>query len=86
MSQFTITGFDACGGCCKLPVLFLHHHNAHGGPLDARLCAPVLCAGHMSEETRNADVSAAWGIIIAILTSAAVGWGYILALCFAIQV
>ena len=43
-------------------------------------------AGHMSEETKNADVSAAYGIIIAILTSAAVGFGYILALIFAIQV
>ena len=46
----------------------------------------AMRAGHMSEETRNADVSAAWGIVIAIVTSAMVGFGYILALCFAIQV
>ncbi|BDA43078.1 Amino-acid permease BAT1 [Coccomyxa sp. Obi] len=53
MSQFTLTGFDACG--------------------------------HMSEETKSADFSAPWGIIIAIATSAFVGWGYILALLFSIQ-
>ncbi|CAK0780294.1 hypothetical protein CVIRNUC_005001 [Coccomyxa viridis] len=53
MSQFTLTGFDACG--------------------------------HMSEETRNADVSAPWGIIVALGTSAVVGWGYIMALLFSIQ-
>ncbi|KAK9915256.1 hypothetical protein WJX75_006770 [Coccomyxa subellipsoidea] len=53
MSQFTLTGFDACG--------------------------------HMSEETKSADRSAPWGIILAIGTSAVVGWGYILALLFSIQ-
>lgn len=40
----------------------------------------------MSEETKSADFSAPWGIIIAISTSAFVGWGYILALLFSIQV
>ena len=40
----------------------------------------------MSEETRNADVSAPWGIIVALGTSAVVGWGYIMALLFSIQV
>ena len=42
--------------------------------------------GHMSEETKNADVSAPWGIIVALATSAVVGWGYIMALLFSIQV
>lgn len=42
--------------------------------------------GHMSEETKNADVSAPWGIIVALGTSAVVGWGYIMALLFSIQV
>ena len=53
----------------------------------------VLCCtagfdacGHMSEETKNADVSAPWGIIVALGTSAVVGWGYIMALLFSIQV
>jgi hypothetical protein len=46
---------------------------------------PARC-GHMSEETKNADVSAAYGIIIAIGSSALVGGGYILALLFSIQV
>ena len=54
MSQFTITGFDACA--------------------------------HMSEETKGADKSAAWAIIMAIGTSSIVGFGYILALLFSIQV
>ena len=40
----------------------------------------------MSEETKSADWSAPWGIIIAIATSALVGWGYLLALLFSIQV
>lgn len=40
----------------------------------------------MSEETKSADRSAPWGIILAIGTSAVVGWGYILALLFSIQV
>lgn len=54
MSQFTITGFDACA--------------------------------HMSEETKGADKSAAWAIVMAISTSAIAGWGYLLALLFSIQV
>ncbi|CAL5221654.1 g3881 [Coccomyxa viridis] len=53
MSQFTLTGFDACG--------------------------------HMSEETKNADVSAPWGIVVALGTSAVVGWGYLMALLYSIQ-
>ena len=40
----------------------------------------------MSEETKNADVSAPWGIVVALGTSAVVGWGYIMALLFSIQV
>lgn len=85
MSQFTITGFDACGGvtCCSIRCTTVAHAwRLLGKP--SGLCG--MRAGHMSEETRNADVSAAWGIVIAILTSAACGMGYILALCFAIQV
>ena len=42
--------------------------------------------GHMSEETRNADVSAPWGIVVALGTSAVVGWGYLMALLYSIQV
>ena len=60
------------------------------GTLDSN---SVLCytagfdaCGHMSEETKNADVSAPWGIIVALATSAVVGWGYIMALLFSIQV
>ena len=40
----------------------------------------------MSEETRNADVSAPWGIVVALGTSAVVGWGYLMALLYSIQV
>ena len=40
----------------------------------------------MSEETKGADKSAAWAIIVAIGTSAIAGWGYLLALLFSIQV
>jgi amino acid transporter len=40
----------------------------------------------MSEETKAADRSAPIGIIMAIGTSAVVGWGYIMALLFSIQV
>lgn len=54
MSQFTITGYDACA--------------------------------HMSEETKGADKSAAYAIIIAISASAVAGFAYILAITFSIQV
>jgi len=50
------------------------------------LHAHVRRCGHMSEETKSADRSAPWGIVLAIGTSAVVGWGYILALLFSIQV
>ena len=40
----------------------------------------------MSEETKGADKSAAWAIVLAIGTSAIAGWGYLLALLFSIQV
>ncbi len=40
----------------------------------------------MSEETKNADVSAPWGIVVALGTSAVVGWGYLMALLYSIQV
>ena len=41
--------------------------------------------GHMSEETKNADVSAAYGVVFSIITSAFVGFCYLLALTFSIQ-
>jgi hypothetical protein len=40
----------------------------------------------MSEETKNADVSAAKGVVIAVGTSAVVGLMLIMALLFSIQV
>ena len=43
------------------------------------------CA-HMSEETKNADVVAPWGILLSIIVSAVAGWLYIIALLFSIQV
>ena len=54
MSQFTITGYDACA--------------------------------HMSEETTTADKSAPIAIIMSVGVSALIGFGYILALLFSIQV
>ena len=41
--------------------------------------------GHMSEETKAADNNAAWGIVLALLTSATVGFIYVLGLLFSIQ-
>ena len=40
----------------------------------------------MSEETKGADKSAPRAIVMSIGASAVVGWGYILALVFSIQV
>lgn len=42
--------------------------------------------GHLSEETARADVSAPIGVIMALGVSAVIGWLYILALLFSIQV
>ncbi|CAL8461962.1 g1493 [Coccomyxa elongata] len=41
--------------------------------------------GHVSEETKNADRTSPWGIIMAVGTSVVLGFGYILALLFSIQ-
>lgn len=43
------------------------------------------CA-HMAEETKGADMSAAWAIVMSVSASAIAGWGYLLALLFSIQV
>ena len=42
--------------------------------------------GHMSEETQSADRYAAWGIVLAIGCSSAVGFLYVLSMMFSIQV
>lgn len=39
----------------------------------------------MSEETRSADRTAAWGIVLAVGTSAMSGLAYVLAIMFSIQ-
>ena len=41
---------------------------------------------HLGEETQRADVSAPIGVIIALAVSSVIGWLYILALLFSIQV
>ena len=41
--------------------------------------------GHLSEETRAADNNAAWGIVLALCTSATCGFIYVLGLLFSIQ-
>ncbi|KAK9918140.1 hypothetical protein WJX75_001594 [Coccomyxa subellipsoidea] len=41
--------------------------------------------GHMSEETKSADKTAAWGIVLAVGLSAISGFIYIIALMFSIQ-
>jgi hypothetical protein len=40
----------------------------------------------MSEETRQADKSAAWGVVLAVGCSAISGFVYVTALMFSIQV
>ena len=42
--------------------------------------------GHLSEETARADVAAPIGVILALGVSCVIGWLYILALLFSIQV
>lgn len=51
-----------------------------------RLRAGLGRCGHMSEETKNADVSAAYGVVIAVATSFVVGLLLILGMTFSIQV
>ena len=46
----------------------------------------ALRCGHVSEETKAADVNSAWGIMWAVGLSVVLGLGYILALLFSIQV
>lgn len=49
-------------------------------PACARRC------GHVSEETKNADRMCPWGIMMAVGSSVVLGFGYILALLFSVQV
>jgi hypothetical protein len=46
----------------------------------------VRRCGHISEETKAADKNSGWGILLAVGTSVVLGFGYILALLFSIQV
>jgi len=50
--------------------------------LDALACR----CGHVSEETKNADRTSPWGIMLAVGSSVILGFGYILSLLFSIQV
>lgn len=40
----------------------------------------------MSEETKSADLTSAWGILLAVFMSVVLGLGYVIALLFSIQV
>ena len=101
MSQFTLTGaFPSRPLCILLPVHVPsneqfpclasdHVQSILGICMESswlRRDAGFDACGHMSEETRNADVSAPWGIVVALGTSAIVGWGYLMALLYSIQV
>ena len=54
-------------------------------------CNPLLCcsydaSAHLSEETRNAAVTASKGIVMTVVVSFLVGWAYLFSLVFSIQV
>ena len=40
----------------------------------------------MSEETKSADWTSAWGIVVAVFMSVVLGFAYVIALLFSIQV
>lgn len=40
----------------------------------------------MSEETKGADWTSAWGILMAVFMSVVLGFGYVISLLFSIQV
>ena len=45
----------------------------------------VRC-GHVSEETKSADWTSAWGMLMAVFMSVVLGLGYVISLLFSIQV
>ena len=42
--------------------------------------------GHVSEETKSADWTSAWGMLMAVFMSVVLGLGYVISLLFSIQV
>jgi hypothetical protein len=66
-----------------------HYGYLSRGVLDILSVSVPACArrcGHVSEETKNADRMCPWGIMMAVGSSVVLGFGYILALLFSVQV